>query len=434
MNSRTRLTSGNEFAAGAAPPGLRRQKANKAKAKPVDKSELPTPPPEPWAMDFWLDPLIKFFSSLRLTVVCLSLGMVLVFWGTLAQVELGLYKAQNEFFRSFFIYWGPKSASWKIPIFAGGYLVGGILLINLVTAHFKRFRFSRDKVGIWMVHVGLILLLLGQLLTDMLSHESMLHLREGDAKNYSESARYAELAVVDTTDSDSDKVIAIPQSRLIPQREIRHLEMPFVVRVREFFANSTLDNRSPDATEPPPANQGIGPRVMVKGLPRVTDMDHRDVPSAIVEVLTPQGTSLGTWLVSEFIEQPQSFTWNGRSYQLAMRLQRFYKPFSIRLLQFRHDIYPGTEIPKNFSSRVQVQRPDTGENREVLIYMNNPLRYGGETFYQADWDRDDHGSILQVVHNPSWLTPYFSCILVGVGLVVQFMIHLFGFTFKRRTA
>src|SRR5689334_20746372 len=63
-----------------------------------------------------LDSLVGFFTSLRLTVVCLSLGMVLIFWGTIAQVELGLFKAQNEFFRSFFIYWHPKGASWKLPI------------------------------------------------------------------------------------------------------------------------------------------------------------------------------------------------------------------------------------------------------------------------------------------------------------------------------
>jgi hypothetical protein len=97
-------------------------------------------------------------------------------------------------------------------------------------------------------------------------------------------------------------------------------------------------------------------------------------------------------------------------------------------------VYPGTDIPKNFSSRVLLQRPATGEKREVLIYMNNPLRYAGETYYQSGFDPDNHGTILQVVHNPSWLTPYFSCVLVGVGLVVQFAIHLLGFTRKRRTA
>ncbi|HYG36412.1 MAG TPA: ResB protein required for cytochrome C biosynthesis, partial [Clostridia bacterium] len=87
-----------------------------------------------------------------------------------------------------------------------------------------------------------------------------------------------------------------------------------------------------------------------------------------------------------------------------------------------------------FSSRVSLQSPDTGENREVLIYMNNPLRYAGQTYYQASFDVDNQGTVLQVVRNPSWLTPYFSCVLVGLGLVVHFMIHLFGFTFKRRTA
>lgn len=379
------------------------------------------------------DHLIKFFTSLRLTVVCLALGMLLVFFGTLAQVDLGLYKAQNEFFRSFLVFWGPKGAGWTIPVFPGGYLVGGLLLINLVASHFYRFKFSADKSGIWMVHVGLILLLLGQLGTDMLSQESTLHLRDGETRNYSETQRQCELAVIDTTEPELDKVVAVPQGRLMRSKEIKHRELPFVVRMKTFYANSAVEERSANATGPVPASEGIGRRAIVKELPRVTDMDSVDVPSAVVEVVTSQG-SLGTWLVSEYIEKPQTFSFNHRTYSLILRPRRFYKPYSIQLLKFQHDVYPGTEIPKNFSSRVRLQRPDTGESREVKIYMNNPLRYAGETYYQASFDRDNQGTVLQVVHNPSWLTPYFSCILVGVGLVVQFMTHLFGFTFKRRTA
>jgi len=37
--------------------------------------------------------------------------------GTLAQVHLGLFKAQNEFFRSLLVYWQPAGASFQIPIF-----------------------------------------------------------------------------------------------------------------------------------------------------------------------------------------------------------------------------------------------------------------------------------------------------------------------------
>ena len=75
-----------------------------------------------------------------------------------------------------------------------------------------------------------------------------------------------------------------------------------------------------------------------------------------MEIVTPQG-SLGTWLVSEYIDQPQSFTWNNHTYQLVMRPRRFYKPYSLQLLKFQHDIYPGTDIPKNFSSRVRAESP-----------------------------------------------------------------------------
>jgi hypothetical protein len=215
--------------------------------------------------------------------------------------------------------------------------------------------------------------------------------------------------------------------------EIRRAELPFTVRVKQFYMNSQVDERGPNSSAPPAATQGVGPRAIVKELPRVTEMNVRDVPSAVLEVVTPQG-SLGTWLVSEYVNEPQRFTYNNRSYELKMRLRRFYKPYSIQLLQFRHDVYPGTATPKNFSSRVRVQRPDTGEAREVLIYMNSPLRYAGETYYQESFDPDDHGSVLQVVHNPSWLTPYFSCVLVGLGLVIQFATGLLGFTFKRKSA
>jgi cytochrome c biogenesis protein ResB len=136
---------------------------------------------------------------------------------------------------------------------------------------------------------------------------------------------------------------------------------------------------------------------------------------------------------------PQEFDYKGKSYRLAVRFTRYYKPFSLKLESFTHERYRGTDIPKNFASVIRIQRPATGEDREVKIFMNNPLRYHGETFYQAGYHPDNDKlthkiTILQVVHNPSWLTPYFSCALVALGLVVQFGQHLFGFVQKRRTA
>jgi ResB-like family len=380
-----------------------------------------------------LDRLYKIFTSLKLTVALLALGLVLVFWGTLAQVHLGLYKAQNDFFRSFFIYWTPAGSSWRIPIFPGGYLLGWLLLINLFAAHFRYYQPGKRKYGIAMIHLGVVLLLFGQLLTDVFSRESMLHLRNGETKNYSEASRQYELAVVDTTDADTDKVVAIPEARLLRRGDITHPAMPFTVRVQTFYPNSSLVETSTAGYAQVATTAGFGSGIWWRGLPRETEMDKRDIPSGIVELITPQG-SLGTFLVSAILTHPQMLTYNGRQYELSLRPARFYKPFNIHLLEFKHDKYLGTDIPKNFSSRVRLQRPDTGEDREVLIYMNNPLRYDGETYYQASFDTDNQGTILEVVRNPSWLTPYFSCVLVAAGLLVQFLSHLVDFARKRKTA
>lgn len=379
-----------------------------------------------------LDRLARIFTSLRLTVTLLALGLVLVFWGTLAQVNVGLYKAQNEFFRSFFIYWTPSGSSLHIPVFPGGYLIGGLLLINLVSAHLRYYQPGQKKYGIVMIHLGVGLLLLGQLLTDLLSNESVMHLRNGDTRNYSEASRQYELAVVDTTEANTDKVVAIPAS-LLQGGDIHHAEMPFTVHVKVFHGNSSVSEKPVAGFEEVTTTAGFGSGFWWRSLTHETEMDKRDMPSAIVELLSLQG-SLGTYLVSTYIARPQELTCNGRRYQLGLRPVRFYKPFSVHLIEFKHDKYPGTDIPKNFSSRVRVQRPDTGEDREVLIYMNNPLRYAGETYYQASFDQDNQGTILQVVHNPSWLTPYLSCVLVGAGLVTQFLTHLVGFAKKRKAS
>jgi hypothetical protein len=406
-------------------------------------------------MRHFLKSLLDFFSSLRLTVACLSMAMVLVFFGTLAQVKIGLWAAQENYFQSLFVYWTPSGTSLNIPVWPGGWLLGGILLVNLLAAHHKRFSWSRKKAGIIIIHAGLILLLVGQFATEVLQVESFMRLEEGDSKNYSESHRENELVVIDITDPHHDKVVAIPENLLARQNVITHPELPFKLRVHRYFPNSEPRLNIPEGlTVTAPTQNGIGQRLLFSKLPLATKMDDRNIPAATVEVLANGGT-LGTWAVSNWVEEgqlynlvrdqlgsrlgtlldePQLVEVNGRHYLLAMRLTRYYKPFSVTLLEFRHDRYKGTEIPKNFSSRVRLERPDSGEDREVLIYMNNPLRYWGETYYQASFERErEDVTILQVVRNPSWLTPYLAVTIVGLGLTVQFLSHLFVFV-RRKNA
>jgi hypothetical protein len=155
--------------------------------------------------------------------------------------------------------------------------------------------------------------------------------------------------------------------------------------------------------------------------------------TAYIEVLGPE-EPLGIWLVSNVINErfpPQMVQFGEQQWEIALRSKRYYYPFSVELVDFSHDKYPGTEIPFNFSSEVVVQHNNAEKNQKALIYMNHPLRYEGLTFYQASFANNDLTSIFQVVRNPGWMLPYISVILMGAGMVIQFGIHFFKFLGKR---
>ena len=145
--------------------------------------------------------------------------------------------------------------------------------------------------------------------------------------------------------------------------------------------------------------------------------------------------SLGTWLVSNVMDErfpPQMIDAGDRSFEIALRFTRHYYPFEIELIDFKHEKYPGTEVPFNFSSEVKVTHQDSTKNQKALIYMNHPLRYEGLTFFQASFANQDKTSIFQVVRNPGWLLPYLSVLLMGLGMCTQFGMHFFKFLGKQR--
>lgn len=382
-----------------------------------------------------MTPLVRqfrdFFVSLKLTVWLLGLSIILIFWATLAQVKLGIWGVQEKFFHTLFVLETIPGTAIPVPVFPGGYFLGGLLLINLVAAHIYRFRLEWKKAGIQLTHLGLILLLVGELITSLMQVESNMRLEEGGTMHYSESYRNNELAILDTTSPEFNEVVAIPEAVLSDGGSIQHPKLPFQIRIRDYHPNAALQLRDqvPGAA-PSPATAGIGPRVAVTPLRLTYKQDERNAPAAHIEFVGPEGT-LGTWLVSPLLSAPQKFDYAGRTWELTLRFKRYYHPFAISLLDFSHDKYPGTDIPKNFSSRIRLKTDDGRGDREVLIFMNNPLRHAGLTFYQASFEKGDTVSILQVVRNPGWVLPYVSCVMMSLGLLVQFGIHLFGFVGKR---
>ena len=213
-----------------------------------------------------LHKIIDLITSLKLTIACLAAGMALIFAGTVAQVHLGIHEAQQRYFQSMFVWWPPEGRGFQIPIFPGGHLIGAVLLVNLIAAHTRRFRWTWRKLGIHLTHAGLIIMLAGGLFTDLFAVESHMRLAGGDTKNYSEDIRRMELAVIDTSDkSYFDQVTAVPDTVLRPNRTIDHWSLPFRILVRNFYQNSRLKmlNEAGDGVRPI-ANQGPGAMIAVE--------------------------------------------------------------------------------------------------------------------------------------------------------------------------
>jgi len=379
--------------------------------------------------------IIQALTSLRLTIVLLSLAMVLVFIGTLAQKNLDAFYAQQKYFNTWFVYWTPQGSHWSIPVFPGGFLLGSVFLLNLIAAHAVRFKMTWKKSGIILAHAGLILLLVGGLFTALWSRESRMTIAPGASKSYTESFKEFELVIIDKSNPENDRVVSIPPSLLATHKVIQLPELPFTVKSPRYLENARLDMWKPGAP-PQLADKGMGIRLDAVPVAPTTRPEEENYPAAFVTLEMPSGP-LGTWLVwsSPFGESvpPQTFTVDGTNYEIQLRLKRFYKPYRIHLDHLTHEEYAGTGIPKNFASQIQLNDPKRHEDRKTLIYMNHPLRYAGETFYQYQTLADDKFTVLEVVRNPSWMLPYISCSLVGLGLVVQFGMHLFGFI-KRRAA
>ena len=398
----------------------------------------------------WLVPL----ASIRLTLLLLSLSMILVFVATLEQVRIGIRGALAEYFESMYGIWHYPEQFWggdflnAIPIpIPGGYLLGGLLIINLTAAYITRFQWTGKKMGIQLIHLGIIMLLVGQLATQAMQEESRMQINKGESSNYIERFHGVELAFSDVTNPDTQKVVTIPQDILENGGTIRTADLPFKVQIKHFGVNCDFtvtpegSKRSALVQE---VNRGVGQTANLTISNKEEDFSSEGLNFGYLVFELFDGTkSLGTWLtlahpggnhwwkespkLSDLAFQP--IRHEGKLWGVTLRSEREYLPYSIELLDVENEFYQGTEIPFNFESDI-VLNMEGNQSRRALVYMNTPLRHDGKTFYQYQMNAAADYTVFQVIRNPSWLIPYIACVLVSIGLLWQFSFHLVRFLRK----
>ncbi|HVT27699.1 MAG TPA: cytochrome c biogenesis protein CcsA [Lacipirellulaceae bacterium] len=314
-------------------------------------------------------------------------------------------------------------------------LKGGSAGVVLLTGCAMVFR---KRAGIVLLHGGIALMMVGQLLWGISSQESRMTIPQGGTVGYSDDIRSYELAVIDHSPEKTDQVTVVPASLLINnvgQRDaIVDSHLPFKIQVHRWLQNSQI--RSVKGKESNPATAGFGLDQIADAAPPTTgvgeDASKVDFPAAYIELISKDTNKpIGTFLTSEWLnEQPVKV--DGHTYDIALRFKRIYHPYTLTLKKFSFDKYTGTNTAKNYSSLVEFKDPAHNIDREFLIWMNNPLRYEGTTFYQQSFDEaTETTTVLQVVSNPSWMTPYVACMLVAIGMLAHFGVVLVRFLRRR---
>tara|TARA_B110000495_G_scaffold203895_1_gene230571 strand:+ start:3905 stop:7798 length:3894 start_codon:yes stop_codon:yes gene_type:complete len=294
----------------------------------------------------------------------------------------------------------------------------------------------RRKAGIVLLHLGVAGLMLNEIYVTTTNEEQRMSIAEGQTMSHALDIRATEMAIIDVSDPEFDSIVSIPGKKLEKQELIVSKELPFDVKCLQYIPNSDITRIN---TSDPVSNAGIGLEWAATPIPTSTGTDTDqavDFASAYVELFQDE-KSLGTYLITQLRDASldNSVTVGDKTYQIALRFKTEYKPYAITLIDAQRENYIGTQTPRFFGSEIELEDFESGVSSEQLIWMNNPLRYAGETFYQSSMSELGNGkqlSIFQVVKNKGWMIPYVCCMFSVVGLLAQFGNSLLSFLEKSR--
>jgi hypothetical protein len=358
--------------------------------------------------------IIQFIASVKLTSICLLALILLVIWGTLYQVDHGLYQAQQKIFHSWIILAG---GFFPLP---GTTLVMFILFVNLLFAIYLRIGLRLKNIGNLITHLGLVLLLVGTFVIRNFSLEANVIIGEGNTVNEATVYSSWEMALW-RVQSGSRKVYAFDTRNLRSGDTIPIAALGITIEVDKYYSNSLPLSRSVhDGKE---AVNASGIRGLREQPP--AGEKNRNVAGGIFTVTSGEGSPRRILLYGNE-NFPTRLTIEGLSLYFSLRPRKIQLPFQLTLRDFQKILYPNSTIPKSFKSKITLSTGQ-GVDRDVVISMNRPLRYEGYTLFQSSFFTAEDGTehtVLALNRSPGRIIPYYSCIFIFLGMVIHFILLL----------
>ena len=292
--------------------------------------------------------------------------------------------------------------------------------------------------GIVLLHAGIGLMMFGQFYVSKYDSEEQMTIVEGETTDFGQDIRCVELAIA-KRQSDMDHVIAVPllraghRTKWGQSEKISVDSLPFDLEVLACYEHSQL--RPANSAEENLATSGNGLQVIAVNEPPSAgaSSDSKVDEAAVYVKITRRDTrqEIGTFLLAQaayrqasgFLDLQETIKDGDQEYELSLRFERNYKPYSIRLIDVKKEDYVGTSTPRNYASDIHLIDRDRNVDRpNITISMNNPLRYANETFYQSGYNviRGHELTTLQVVRNSGWMIPYVACMIVATGMLAHF--------------
>ena len=326
--------------------------------------------------------------------------MALIIAGTIAQKYLGLYDSQRLFFSSF-IFW-----EGFLPL-PGSRMVCALLLCSLLAKLIIASPWRKATSGIFIAHLGVLMLLLGGLITAVSSLEGYVALEKNDTTN-----SFFDYHKRNLTIRKNDTVLMqIALSEIHKGQTIAGL--PFTLTITNSCRNCTMAMR-PNADD---NFKGVSQKVMLSSLDAYLE-DERNL--AGLEFNIP---NVGTYITFEPLpmEKQPGFKIGADNYSIALGRAEYPLPFSLQLLDAEKEVHPGTNVPRSYQSTVMLS--DGELHQRAILTMNHPLRYKGYTVYQASFnnaDTPDTKSVsFAIVQNNGRVFPYVASITLCIGLLVH---------------
>lgn len=334
--------------------------------------------------------------------------------GTIAQKYWGLYIAQKLFFSSFILWLGP------IPL-PGGYTVMGLIFVSLVCKFIAESKWSWQRAGIIITHLGVLVLLAGGILTALTSQEGYMTINEQDRSAIIQDYHARSLSII----KDGDVIGVIPFKELKEGRILGLEEgIPFNATIIETFINGQPQQRAPEETE----QSGLtlqGPAQKIKMIPIKPDKQNENNHGGLTLSLRGTGTETdGLYLLTEIMPLYPQVEVKDHVYEFRFGKTQTALPFALALEDVTKESHPGMDMARAYRSSLVIHDQDTTWPAEIS--MNNPLRYRGYTFYQSSYIQrpDGETTVLSVVWNKGRLFPYIASLLVCVGLILHLVIQI----------